>query len=300
MVASMSVGRSSRAGFPVREVACAVGGARPVEWDVVKSGGYGRVSAHWRVSFAGGRTAFVKHALTDDAAEWLRKERLLYESVRGAFMPAYLGAYDDGATLLVLEDLSSAHWPPPWSSQRIDAVLASLNELHATPPPAGIESLEAGREDVVGWGVIAVDPEPLLATTLCSRAWLDEALPALVRASAEAELGGDDLLHFDVRSDNICFVGRRAILVDWNLASKGNGCFDVAFWLPSLRLEGGPEPWELLPDAGALAAAVAGFFAARAGLAPASGAPTVREFQRAQAAVALPWAARELGLATPS
>jgi hypothetical protein len=103
----------------------------------------------------------------------------------------------------------------------------------------------------------------------------------------------------DVRSDNLCFVGGRAVLVDWNLARRGNGRFDVAFWLPSLQLEGGPEPWEVLPDAGALAAAVAGFFAARAGLAPPAGAPTVRRFQRAQASVALPWAARELGLPTP-
>jgi hypothetical protein len=296
----MNARPDSRESFPVREIAHAVGGAEPLEWDLVVSGGYAQVSAHWRVSLADGRTAFVKHALTDDAAMWLRKERLLYESVHGTFMPSYLGAYDDGATLLVLEDLSGAEWPPPWSTQRVDAVLAALDELHATPPPDGIESLEAERQDVVGWDLVAADPKPFLATGLCSPAWLDEELPALLAAGAEAELGGDDLLHFDVRSDNLCFVGDRAILVDWNLACRGNGRFDVAFWLPSLRLEGGPEPWEVLPDAGLLAAAVAGFFAARAGLAPPSGAPTVREFQRAQAEVALPWAARELGLAPPS
>jgi hypothetical protein len=180
---------------------------------------------------------------------------------------------------------------------RIDAVLASLDGLHETRPPDGIEPLEARRESVVGWGRIAADPEPLLRTGLCSRAWLDEALPGLARAGEEAELRGDDLLHFDVRSDNLCFLNGRAVLVDWNLACKGNGPFDVAFWLPSLALEGGPEPWEVLPDAGALAAAVAGFFAARAGLPSPPGAPTVRDFQRAQAAAALPWAARELGLA---
>jgi hypothetical protein len=86
------------------------------------------------------------------------------------------------------------------------------------------------------------------------------------------------------------------VLVDWNLACVGNGAFDVAFWLPSLRLEDGPEPWEVMTQAGPLAAAVAGFFAARAGLPPPEGAPTVRDFQRRQLDVALPWAARELGL----
>jgi hypothetical protein len=247
-----------------------------------------------------GRTAFVKQALTDQAAEWLRKERLVYESVRGPFMPEYLGAYDEaGTTLLVLEDLSGAEWPPPWSDRRIEAVLASLEALRATRPPDGIATLDAMRASIVGWDRVAADPEPLLATGLCSAAWLEEALPALVRAGGEAELRGDDLLHFDVRSDNLCFVEGRMVLVDWNLACRGNGRFDVAFWLPSLTLEGGPEPWEVLPEAGALAAAVAGFFASRAGLSPPVGAPTVREFQRAQAAVALPWAAREVGLAPP-
>jgi hypothetical protein len=86
-----------------------------------------------------------------------------------------------------------------------------------------------------------------------------------VHAGEEAELRGDDLLHFDVRSDNLCFVNGRTVFVDGNLACKGNGRFDVAFWLPSLRLEGGPDPWEVLPNTGALAAVVAGFFAARAG-----------------------------------
>jgi hypothetical protein len=36
-----------------------------------------------------------------------------------------------------------------------------------------------------------------------------------------------------VRSDNLCFVDGRTVLVDWNLACTGDGCFDVAFWLPA-------------------------------------------------------------------
>lgn len=286
--------------FPADEVAH-VTGAQPDKWEAIETRGYGRVSAHWRVVLADGRTAFVKHALTADAVGWLRDERRVYESVHGSFMPAYFGAYDDaGTTLLVIEDLSRAVWPPPWSADRIEAVLASLDALHGSTPPASLESLETMRESLVGWGIVAADPEPLLGTCLCSRVWLDAALPELVRAGETAELAGDELLHLDVRSDNLCFVDTRTVLVDWNLACLGNGRFDVAFWLPSLKLEGGPEPWAVLPGAGALATAVAGFFAARAGLPPPAGAPTVREFQRAQAAVALPWAARELGLPPPN
>ena len=139
----------------------------------------------------------------------------------------------------------------------------------------------------------------MLSTGICSAEWLDAALPVLLRAAEEAELDGDDLLHADVRSDNLCFKEIGPVLVDWNIACIGNGEFDVAFWLPSLRLEGGPQPWEVLPDARGLATVVAGFFAARAGLPRPAGAPTVRDFQVRQLEVALPWAARELGQAAP-
>jgi hypothetical protein len=74
---------------------------------------------------------------------------------------------------------------------------------------------------------------------------------------------------------------------------RGNPDLDDAFWLPSLHLEGGPEP-SGHPE---LAAMFAGFLACRAGLPePARG---VRAIQRAQLEVALPWAARELGLSRP-
>jgi len=124
-------------------------------------------------------------------------------------------------------------------------------------------------------------------------------LPALLEASRPGMLEGDALLHFDVRSDNLCIRGDRAVLVDWNLACVGNPAFDVAFWLPSLTLENGPQPDELADDCAdvnAFAAVVAGFFAARAGLPPPPGAPAVRAFQLAQLEVALPWAIRVLGL----
>jgi len=274
-------------------------GVAAVSWERVESGGYGRVSAHWRVQLEDGRSVFVKQALSEDAKTWLRKERRVYEGVVGSFMPTYFGAHDNGEVLLVIEDLSGAEWPPPWSPERIDAVLTALAELRATTPPAGLERLEDARESVVGWPAVRDDPEPLLSTGICTREWFEQALPVLLRAAADAQLDGDELLHLDVRSDNLCFNGRDAVLVDWNLACTGNGQFDVAFWLPSLRLEGGPQPWEVLPEAGALAAVVAGFFAARCGLPPPSGAPTVREFQLRQLEVALPWATRELGHAPP-
>ncbi len=71
---------------------------------------------------------------------------------------------------------------------------------------------------------------------------------------------------------------------------------DAAFWAPSLFVEGGPAPAELLPEAGELTAVVSGFFAPIAGRPPNFGAPTVRALQLAQLKVALPWAVDVLGL----
>ena len=271
-------------------------GSPVVRHEAVASGGYGRNTAHWRIELEDGRSAFVKQALDGHAAEWLRAEHRIYSEVEGSFIAELVGWHDDVGTVLVIEDLSSACWPPPWSEDRIAAVLRALDELHATPPPAGLRRLADLRDWLDGWPSVASDPEPLLTTGLCSREWLEDALPALGAASASCELDGGAFLHLDVRSDNLCFVGDRAVLVDWNLAAVGNPLLDAVAWLPSLRLEGGPEPWKLVPDSGGLASLMAGFFASRAGLPPPETAPTVREFQRRQAAIALPWASRELGL----
>ena len=294
----MATGCSLPNRFPQAELEEATGSA-PVAWEAVASRGYGRINAHWRVELADGRRTFAKVALDELAAGWLRDEHRIYAGVTGSFLPALLGWHDEQTTLLAIEDLGDAAWPPPWTDERIAAVRTALAELHTQPAPPGTPALESIRATFAGWPLVADDIEPLLSTSLCGSEWLQAALPLLLDVSASVDLGGGALLHLDVRSDNLCFVGKRVKLVDWNLAHVGNPVVDEAFWLPSLRLEGGPEPWELLPETGGVSALVAGFFAARAGLPAPAGAPTVRDFQRRQAEIALPWAARELGLAQP-
>jgi hypothetical protein len=296
----METGSSLPKSFPAAELAAAVG-ADPVRAEPVVGGGYGTNTAKWRIELADGRRAFAKLALDEVAEEWLRDERRIYAGVHGSFIAELLGWHDDAdATLLVIEDLGDAHWPPPWLPGQIDAVQEALEDLHAAPPPSWLPRVSDLRERLDGWPMIAEDAEPLLSTGLCSREWLEAALPVLLQAAAGCELAGDALLHLDVRSDNLCIHEGRAVLVDWNLACVGNPPLDAVAWLPSLHLEGGPEPWELMPETEGLSALLAGFFASRAGLPPPETAPTVREFQRRQAEVALPWAARELGLRLPA
>jgi len=249
-------------------------------------------------AFADGRTAFVKAATSEQTAAWLRTEYAVYRHLNRSgtdFLPAVRAWEDDGSLpILLLEDLSGAHWPPPWTPEQVGQVGEALSRLRAMPLMPAMSSLETYREALSGWRKVAEDPAAFLALGLCTPAWLAAALPKLQAAEASAVLAGNDFLHLDLRSDNICFAGGRAILVDWNWACAGSGQFDLASWLPSLHAEGGPLPETLLPDAPEMAAALSGFWAAQAG-SHAAGS-RLQSLNLMQLQSALPWACRALGL----
>jgi len=279
-------------------------GAAPVTWRPVP--GHGAPSTRrFVVTLEDGRTAFVKIAAFDYVAEWFRDERLAYDALEGMpCLPRLLGWDDDGeAPLLALEDLSGARRPPPWDRSSVDAVLAALDALHGATPRSALPTADERQFGLDSWPDVATDPAPFLATGICSPEWLTNHLPALSDASAAARIDGEHVLHFDVRSDNLCLTGSRALLVDWNHACIGNPVLDTASWLPSLEVEGGPAPEDILapdiPGLSEIASLLAGYFCARAGLPEIPQAPHVRRLQREQAGTALPWAARLLGLPPP-
>jgi Phosphotransferase enzyme family len=267
-------------------------GAEAENWARVVSRGYS-INEHWTAGFSDGSRAFLKLASVDPSPQWVRDERHVFECVGGAFMPLFLGFEDGDKPLLILEDmLPDARWPPPWHPGDVDAVLAALGEVAGASLKGTLPRLAA--DAIPGWHEIARDPGPFLSLGIASAEWLDRSLPALVAASDRTPLDGDSLVHGDVRSDNLCLRSGHAVLLDWNHARIGNPAFDIAFWLPSLVLEGGPGPEVFGVDE--FAAFVSGFFAAHAGLPPPAGAPRVRGFQRAQLEVALPWACAVVGL----
>jgi hypothetical protein len=264
------------------------------------TGGY-TPAERWVVQLADGRSAFVKVGVTELTAEWLRKEARVYAELDAPFMPKLYGWADEGEPpMLILEDLSACAWPPPWTDARVESVLATLAQVAATPPPAWLAESSEASWIADGWLQVAADPAPLLATGMVSSSWLERSLPSLLAAGVPSVIAGDELCHFDVRSDNLCFrADGSAVLVDWNFAEIANARVDLAFWLPSLALEGGPSPGSVLSGAAPEAALVAGFYASRCGLPPIPTAPTVRDFQKRQLTVALPWACRELGIPAP-
>jgi thiamine kinase-like enzyme len=272
-----------------------IAGARPVRYDR-RGGGYSTAD-RFTVALHDGERVFVKSAEEENLAGWIRREHEVYAALQGhSFMPALVGFDDDGTRpVLVMEDLSDADWAPRWDDARVQAVLDASDELASAAPPPNTHDVRETFADLWGrWEIVQRDRAPFLSLGLRDAAWLDRALPEILDAVEHAPIAGADVCHLDLRSDNMCFRGDRLVLVDWNWTSLANRRADVGAWLPSLHLEGGPPPWEVLPGIGEIAAWIAGVWAAVAGTPPPPTAPEVRALQKAQLAVALDWVDREL------
>lgn len=273
-------------------------GWSPETWRPVH-GGY-TPAARYAVA-AGRRSGFVKIATTPITVGQINREIVSYAGISGRFVPEMLAAEADPETpILIIEDLSAATWPPPWDERTVGMVLDTIAEMHATPSTLAHGGLLMGRE--AGWPTVAADPTAFLSLGLVSADWLDRALPALVTAEAACVFRGEALTHLDLRSDNLCITPEGVKLIDWAEACRSAADVDLGFLLPSLAYEGGPLPDTVQPARPDIAAAVSGFFAARAGLPNIPRAPFVRRVQREQLTTALPWAIRALDLppATPA
>lgn len=248
-----------------------------------------------------GASAFVKAATDEATARWLRLERDRYVELSGlSFMPRCLGWQDGERPILVLEDHSADYWPPPWRPGDVEAVITSLQKLREVEPSVSLPRLDEFPGMFESWEVVAHDPEPFLSLGLVTPDWLRNNLPILIECASKVPLEGDSIVHLDVRSDNLVLIEDRALLIDWNWARKGNPEIDLAFWLPSLSFEGGPNPDQIMPDAPNLAALVSGFFAAKAGVPLVSPrTQAIKTLQIKQLRTSLPWACRALQIENP-
>ena len=183
----------------------------------------------------------------------------------------------------------------------MERVVDALERPHRTVPPVSLGPIR--REQLEGWPAVARKPEAFLSLGLVSKDWLNRALPTLLQSETAAFLEGSELLHLDMRSDNICLLPDRVVFVDWNNACLGNGLFDIAAWLPSLHAEGGPTPMEHVARSSGIRQRSVGLFRGPGRTLAAQGlcAPEVRTVQRHQLRTpALHWAIRELALPMPS
>lgn len=252
-----------------------------------------------------GREVFVKAtgmSLNPDSPEIYRQEAgLVSRMPRAAPVPRLLASRDgdDGWVVLIFEHVSGHNPHLPWLADQLDRVLAAVCRLHAalTPSPVAAPSAQdALRDDIHGWGLLEADRTPALDPWAAGH--IDD-LVALEKRAPEAA-AGKTLLHFDLRADNIVLGPESVYFVDWPHARIGAAWVDLVGMAPSVAMQGGPNPEDLLvrsalardasqADVNAVVAAVAGYFAHRASLPAPPGLPTLRPFQKAQGDVALRW-----------
>jgi len=292
----------------VREAVEAGLGARVLE-AVTQPGGFSPGVAV-RLRLDDGRRAFVKAVGSSPnpySPEIHRREATIAAALPPETpAPRFLFAHDDGDWVaLAFEDVAGHDPALPWRKDELERVLAAITDLAAalTPAPVDVDPFaESFGEILRGWQRLAeADGAPELDPW--AEAHLDE-LAELETGLAEAA-AGETLLHADVRADNILITPERVVFVDWPHATLGAAWIDLACFLPSVAMQGGPRPWEIFDghpvprDAApervnAVVAALAGYFVHAGAQPPPPGLPTLRDFQRAQGVEALAWLRRRL------
>lgn len=259
-----------------------------------------------------GTRYFAKVAREEHVASWMATEARVYQQLRGLDLPFtadFFGHIELGesSACMLLQDLSGLQWQYEWTPGRQQAILAMLDRVAALSREARCDwswvgQLSDRQNELYNWQSIIDSPDGFLDLGLCSFDWWKKNRDCLLKAEGEAILSGDDLLHFDVRSDNICFdEADRPIVVDWNWVLKGNGRMDKLAWLPSLIMEGGSLACflPLSSEDGHLLAMLAGFWGARAPLPDIHPTSTLRLLQLNCLKISLSLACGVLGLEHP-
>ena len=219
--------------------------------------------------------------------------------------PHLLHFLDDGHWVAtVFEHVDGSLPEMPWGPEQLSRVLDATWKLGDLLAPASLPTIEERYGPILkGWNNLA-SSESLDGVLDEWSARHLERLATTEPAWVEATVGGE-LVHGDIRSDNVLIASDGVTFVDWPAACRGKVLFDIVSMLPSVSLEGGGEPEDVLsaqgmrhadPDAvTAVLIAGAGYFLDRARLPDPPGLPTVRTFQRAQAEVCVRWLKARLG-----
>jgi hypothetical protein len=261
-----------------------------------------------RVLTRGGRRGFVKavsELANPDTPDLHRREAEVVAAIPvDAPVPRLLWTYDHGGWVaLGFEDVDGHNPAQPWRGDELRLVIDGLQRLHEILTPSPIASTTAAdgfATMIKGWQELKESKAPL-------DDWSGRNIERLIdlEAKTPSVVAGLTLLNFDVRADNILIAGDRVYFVDWPWARIGAPFVEWVALAPSVYMQGGPAPEELLGMASlgavkegainAVLASITGFFLGHSQRPPPPGIPTVRAFQAAQGEVALAWLRQRTG-----
>jgi aminoglycoside phosphotransferase (APT) family kinase protein len=270
-----------------------------------------------RLQTRDGRRVFVKavgpEPNPDSSAMHRREAEVVRALPSEAPVPRLLWSHDEGEegwVVLVFEDVDGRSPAEPWRAEDLDRSLDALVALARLLTPSPLPRTIVGSPEF--WPIVSGGHWRKLVEERPARldGWSLRHLDGLaeLEAGAPAAAEGDALLHLDLRADNLLLTPDRVVVVDWPHARVGAPWVDLLFFAPSVAMQGGPPPEELLsrypparhadPDAiTAVVCAIAGFFVGEGLQPPPPGLPTLRAFQIAQGEVAREWLARRTGWA---
>ena len=230
-------------------------------------------------------------------------------------VPHLLWSYDEGENgwvALVFEYVAGRHPVQPWRIDELDRVVKAMEELGAMLTPSPLPHSIVGTAadmfatEICGWRKM-LDDRPSFLDRLDVWSHRNMQTLAAIEDTAVNALTGNALLHMDIRADNMLLTPEQVWFLDWPHACIGPSWLDVVAFAPSVTMQGGPVPEEVISrhsachaaETDAITAAVvsiAGYFTRQALQPPPPGLPTVRAFQAAQGLVARKWAAQRTGL----
>jgi hypothetical protein len=148
---------------------------------------------------------------------------------------------------LAFEDVGGAHPSLPWRPGELRRVLEMLSGMARalTPAPPGMPRIGDRLQDgFKGWRRLAAAHAAGVDDLASLDPWAVRHLDRL----ADLEAGwpqaseGPTLLHFDLRADNLLLTPTRVVAVDWPWACVGAAWVDLLLLLPSVTMQGGPDP----------------------------------------------------------
>lgn len=264
---------------PVREFVSELLGS-PVVRAASQSGGFSPGSAD-RVVTADGTRAFVKavsSAQNSDSPGMQEREARITSTLPATVpAPGFRGARWVGNWhVLVLDEFPGRQPELPWRQPDLELVVQAVEQLARTATPCPVPGLPTAREALTG------------------------QLPGY----ALELLGGNTLVHLDLRADNVLLTPEGAVLVDWPHACVGPPWLDLVALLFEVDRLGEEDLAERVLAASTLTRDVdpevltrvlegfSEFFLGRAAEPDPPGLPTLRTFQRVQGDALVRWVER--------
>lgn len=208
--------------------------------------------------------------------------------------------------VLVFEDCLGEHPSLPWRSHELALVLDALSGLSDRLTPSPLDAPKAALPGGLnGWELLSIDPS-LLDRLPRLDPWVRPRLNDLaVLVSTDDAYAGSTLIHTDIRADNVLLGPGGVVFVDWPHASIGAAWIDLLYFLPSVAMQGGPDPDAVFwthpvsreaerESVAVVLAGLTGYFLHQATQPPPAGLPGLRSFQLAQGLRAVDWLGRLL------